>query len=309
MSAQVKLVIRNPGIPARRAATSGDGRGIAERSRRSAARAASRPRRPVASSPRHGPGSPARGSPAVGRVAVARRIDRPGVRDERPQLDRPRQPLPPVVEEIRVRPDRDRDPPGGSGSPPRPSGSDGRNHGWSRRRPGLLRDRLGSSSMLSASAGRRLDRPQPEVEEDLPDIQDGSTARLADFPALPTRPPTMGTTTGWALAIAIDRSRSGRSSTDASRSTARRRLGTAPARSRQTPASVRRRRRSGSAVRDSPNNQAPQTTVRIGETLLKLATWLASSRRMARFWHGQVDRRDEQGEERQGDPGRRRDLR
>ena len=35
----------------------------------------------------------------------------------------------------------------------------------------------------------------------------------------------------------------------------------------------------------SPNSHIPQTTVRIGEALLNVATWLASNRRRARFWY------------------------
>ena len=79
------------------------------------------------------------------------------------------------------------------------------------------------------------------------------------------------------------------------------------ARSRRRRASVSVPPTTRLGVTASPNSQAPQATVRIGEILLKFATWLASSRSHGQVLAGEVDRRDEQGEHGQGDPGRRSD--
>ena len=116
MSAQVKLDITNPGIPARLAATSG----TAGASQAMAAIVALTQPVDLVVQPRHrlgmDPDRQLEGCRPVGRVAVAGRIHRAGVRDVRTQLDRPRHPLPPVVEQVRVRPDRDRESRAGFGS-------------------------------------------------------------------------------------------------------------------------------------------------------------------------------------------------
>src|SRR5262249_36399757 len=56
----------------------------------------------------------------------------------------------------------------------------------------------------------------------------------------------------------------------------------------KTPASVRVPPMTRVGGMASPNSQDPQATVRLGETLLKLGNWLASSRRRARFWQARL---------------------